>query len=304
MKAVRIHGYGHSDQLQVEEVERPELTANQVFVRIHDAGVNPIDWKIREGFNKERFPIDFPATLGQDFAGEVLAIGRAVKGFTIGDDVYGFAHGAYAEFAAVEANEIALKPKGLDFVAAASIPTAALTAWQCLIDVAHICKGQTILIHGAGGGVGSFACQIAKWKGARVTATACKDDMKFLNSIGVDKIINYKTEHFEKLVRDFDIVLDLIGGETQEKSLALLKKGGMIVTTVGGLNQDKIAELGLVGHAMGMSKDGRGLEQIAELVNEGKIKTHVGEVLPLEAAAQAQDLLQNGHTHGKVVLHI
>jgi NADPH:quinone reductase-like Zn-dependent oxidoreductase len=304
VKAIRIHAYGNSDQLQVEEVERPQLAADQVFVRIHDAGVNPIDWKIREGFGKERFPLDFPATVGQDFAGEVLAIGTAVKGFAVGDDVYGFAHGSYAEFAAVQANEIALKPKGLDFVAAASIPTPALTAWQCLIDTAQIRKGQTILIHGAGGGVGSFACQIAKWKGARVTATAGKDDFKFLNSIGVDKIINYKTEHFEKLVRDFDIVLDLVGGETQEKSLSLLKKGGMIVTTVGGLNQDKIREQCIIGNAIVMRKEARALEQIAELVNEGKIKTHVGEVLPLADAAQAQDLLQKGQAHGKVVLHI
>jgi NADPH:quinone reductase-like Zn-dependent oxidoreductase len=304
MKAIRIHQYGSSDQLKVEEIETPTLKSNQVLVNVHNVGVNPVDWKIREGLRKDKFPVDFPATVGQDFAGEIERIGIGVTDFKVGDAVYGFASGAYAEYVAASVEEIALAPHTLDFIEMASIPTAGLTAWQGLIDYAKLESGQRILIHGAGGGVGSIACQIAIWKDAHVIGTCSPDDREYLYGLGVDELLDYKKDNFEEMLEDIDVVLDLIGGETQKKSLNVLKPGGIIVTTVGGLDVKKLEGMGLRGTAMTMTRDGRGLAQIAKLVDEGHINPRISCVLDLEDAARAQDFLQDGHPHGKVILEV
>jgi NADPH:quinone reductase-like Zn-dependent oxidoreductase len=306
MKSIRIHSYGDSGEMKVEEAARPQIGDGEgdVLVKVLAAGVNPIDWKIREGYMKEFMPKSFPLTLGQDLAGEVAEVGKNAGQFETGDAVFGFGSGSYAEYAAARTNEIALKPKSVDFATAASIPTAGLTAWQALIDVAHVSLGQTVLIHGAAGGVGSFAVQIARWRGARVVATASSNDAAYLKSLGVEQVIDYQTERFEARAGNPDIVLDLIGGETLNRSYRVVKKGGIIVTTVGQPDETMAREEGARVVRIMMKRDGSELAQIAQLVDQGILKPRVDRVLPMTDAKRAHDLNQSGQTHGKIVLRV
>ncbi len=308
MKAIRIHSYGHSDQLKIEEIPNPKIKDdNEVVVKIHAVGVNPVDWKIREGNFKDFMPASFPLTIGQDFSGEIAEVGNNVHDFPAGDQVFGFVpSGAYAEYADVSVKELARKPESIDFVTAASVPTAGLTAWQMIIDEAKVSEGQVVLIHGAAGGVGSFATQLAKWKKARVIATASQGDTDYLKSIGVDQVIDYKSERFEEKVKDVDAVIDLIGGETQAHSYRVLKKGGggVIISTVGLMDEAEAKKWGARGISFRMTYDGSGLTQIAKLVDQGILKPRVDKVLPLTDAKKAQDLNQTGQSHGKMVLQV
>ena len=304
MKAILIHKYGHAEELKLEEVMTPQIANDQVLVRVIDAGVNPVDWKIREGMATDRFPVEFPNIMGQDFAGEIEKVGDFVHSFQVGDEVFGFADGSYAEYVAVPISAIARKPKTLDFVAAAAIPTAALTAWQSLFDHGELRRGQTILIHGAGGGVGSFACQIAKWKGVRVIATADAADRRYLESLGVDVIFDYQADRFEESIQDVDCVLDLIGGQTQRLSLEVMKKGGTLVSTVHEMDQAKMREMGLTGKVMMMERNGSQLAEIADLVEKGYLTPRLGGIFNLEEAGEAQEFLRTGHPHGKVVIRV
>jgi NADPH:quinone reductase-like Zn-dependent oxidoreductase len=304
MKSIRIHSYGDSGEMQVEEADRPKIGEGEILVKVMAAGVNPVDWKIREGYLKQFLPKTFPLTLGQDLAGVVAEVGKNVSQFKTGDEVFGFGAGAYAEYVAARDSEIALKPKTVDFVIAASIPTAGLTAWQALIDVAHVSSGQTVLIHGAAGGVGSFAVQIAKWKDARVVATASADDAVYLKSLGVEQVIDYRKERFEDRPVKADIVFDLIGGETLDRSYTVVKKGGIIVTTVGQPDKAKARAADIRVTTMMVKRDGSELAQLSQLVDRGIVKPRVDQVLPLKEARQAQDLNQSGKTHGKIVLQV
>jgi len=304
MKAIRIHGYGSSDVLQFEDVSRPQADPDEVLVKTYDAGLNPVDWKIREGFLKDSSPRTFPFTAGQDFAGEVVETGERVAQFTGGDAVFGFAKGAYAEYAAARADEIALKPKSIDFVTAAAIPTAGLTAWQAIVDAARISQGQSVLIHGAAGGVGSFAVQIAKWKGARLIATASRTDIPYLKELGADEVIDYKAERFEAKTRDLDAVIDLVGGETLARSYGLLKKGGVVVTTLGYIDESKLQQNGLKGVALFMKRDGMELAELGKLVEQGIVTPRIDQVLPISEAKKAQEMSQSGKAHGKIVLRV
>ncbi|HSM85293.1 MAG TPA: NADP-dependent oxidoreductase, partial [Candidatus Limnocylindrales bacterium] len=231
MKSIRIHSYGDSGEMKVEDSVRPRPNDEEVLVRIRAAGVNPVDWKIRAGQMRQFIPKSFPFTLGQDLAGEITETGKNVTQFKAGDEVFGFGSGSYAEYAVARQNEIALKPRSVDFTTAAAIPTACLTAYQALVDVAEVAKGQSVLIHGAAGGVGSFAVQIARWKGARVVATAAAEDASYLKGLGVEQVIDYQSERFEDRAGNPDIVIDLIGGDTLNRSYSIVKKGGIIVST-------------------------------------------------------------------------
>ena len=212
MKAIRIHTYGDVNTLQLEEAPTLAIESDQLLVRIRDAGVNPIDWKIREGYLKSRMPANFPLTMGQDFAGEVVEQGKDVQSFNIGDRVFGFAQGTYAEYAAAPASTVAVMPRSLTFEVAAALPTAGSTALQIIRDVVKAQSGMTILIHGAAGGVGSFATQVARHLGARVIATATgADDIAYLTSLGVEQVIDFKKERFEEQVHGADAVVDLVG---------------------------------------------------------------------------------------------
>lgn len=306
MKAVRIHSYGHSDQIRVEEnVPRPELKPNEVLIQIRDAGVNPIDWKIREGYLKERMPSSFPLTLGQDCSGEIVEVGAGVKKLKVGDEVFGFAHGSYAEFATATEDSVALKPEKVDFATAASIPTAGLAAWQLVVDIAKIQQGQSVLIHGAAGGVGSFAVQLANWKGADVFATAAAEDMAYLKQIGAKQVIDYQKEKFEDKLRDVDVILDLVGGAVLARSYSVLKKKtGLIISTVGAPDENALKKIGAKGVRFVEKRDSNELSQLASLIEQGKLQARIDEVLPLDEAKKAQDLLQKGDSHGKIVLEV
>lgn len=302
MKAIRIYNFGASDELKLEETSLPEIGEGQVLVQIYDAGVNPIDWKIRSG--KFQTSTSLPITLGQDFAGEVLQTGKGAFTYKPGDRVFGFATGSYAEFASISEKDLARIPDSIDYVTAAALPTPGLTAWQALIDEAKIEQGQRILIHGAAGAVGSIAAQIAKWKGLEVTVTAAAEEFSYLKRLGVDLLIDYKTEKFEEMGGDYDVVLELIGGEVLEKSYDVVKKGGILIETAAGLDEAKLKECGIRGVQFIMKHDASELSKLAELVHDGVIRPRVSRVLPLAEASDAQDLSQSGQAHGKIVLQV
>src|SRR6476660_968795 len=252
MKAIRIHRYGGPAVLKYEDAPRPKPQTGEVLVRVHAAGVNPIDWKVREGHMKDFWPHKFPLILGWDLSGVVEEVGAgpaAAGRFKIGDEVYGLPdptrHGAYADYIVVREPELALKPKSLHHPRAAAVPWAALTAWQSLFDTAQLQRGQRVLIHAGSGGVGHFAVQLAKWKGAYVFATASTKNQDLLRELGVDKGIDYTQQRFEDVARDIDIVLDTIGGETQERSWSVLKKDGVLVSLVQPPSEEKAEELGV-----------------------------------------------------------
>jgi NADPH:quinone reductase-like Zn-dependent oxidoreductase len=304
MKAVRIHSYGASDELKLEETSMPRVEEGQVLIQVYDAGVNPLDWKIRSGRMKDRMSLSFPMTMGQDFAGEVLEAGKNVEDFKPGDRVVGSAPGAYAEFIVVPARDLGQIPPEVDFVAAAALPTPGLTAWQALIDEAQIESGQKILIQGAAGAVGSFAVQIAKWKGLEVTATSARDEFAYLREAGVDHLIDYRSERFEDREVEYDVVLELIGGETLARSYAVVKEGGVLVETAAALDMEELSRRKIRGVQFLVRHDREQLEKLTDLVREGVLKPRVSRVLPLEDAGEAQDLNQAGRSHGKIVLQV
>lgn len=304
MKAIRINKYGHSDQIKIENVPSPLPKDDQILVEVHAIGVNPVDWKIREGLFKEMMPAQFPFTLGQDFAGKVIATGKATHLYKQGDLVYGFAQGAYAEFVCVGESTIAKIPEDVDYITAAAIPTAGLTAYQLLMNALELRAGQTVLIHGAGGGVGSFAVQLALWKKAKIIATASSVDHEYLSKLGVTEIINFEKERFEGRIKEVDAVIDLIGGDILERSIPLIKKGGIIATTVGPMNEQMIKERGIRGISFMVKQNSEDLVQLSSLVQKGIVRPRINEVLPMEEAKRAQDDQQLHHSKGKIVLEV
>ena len=308
MKAIRMHGYGGPEVLSYDDVARPEPAADEVLIRVRAAGVNPVDWKIREGLGKEWFGHQLPLIPGCDLAGVVESAGPKVKGLRPGDAVYGFVNlkrcGAYAEFALATEGEVIRKPESLDFIHAAAVPVGALTSWQALFDLAHLAAGQRVLIHGAAGGVGSMAVQLAKSKRAFVIGTASARNAQFLRGLGVDQVIDYRTARFEEAVHDLDVVLDTIGGDTQERSLSVLKKGGVLVSTVSEPPEAQCAAAGVQGAMFMVQPNAAQLAEIAQLIEAGKVRPFVETVLPLREACQAQELSQGGHTRGKIVLEV
>lgn len=275
---------------------------------MHAAGVNPVDWKIREGFGKEWFGHKLPFTLGCDVAGIVEHTGAQVKRFRPGDAVYGYVNlrrcGGYAEFVIATEEEVASKPTVLDFVEAAAVPVGALTAWQALFDHAHLNAGQRVLIHGAAGGVGSMAVQLAKAKGAEVVGTASARNEQFLHELGVDQAINYQTTHFEDVLCDLDVVFDTIGNDTQARSFGVLKKGGVLVSTVSEPSEATAKAAGVTGVMVMVQPSAAQLAEISVLIEAGKIRPRVGMVLPLTDARKAHELSQTGHAQGKIVLKV
>ena len=305
MKAVRIHEFGGPDRVQIEEVATPKVTRGKALVRIHAAAVNPVDWMVREHLYNPKGADRVPMTLGQDFAGVIEKIGSdSQTSLREGDEVFGEVFGSFAEYALVPLKDLLKKPRSLDFKIAASLPMPALTAWQAIIDTAGAKPGMRFLIHGASGGVGSFAAQFARWKDAEVAATASEPSFDFLRSIGVDPIIDYRRERFEEKLRDIDVVLDPLGGDTQARSWSVLKRGGMLINLIGEIDEEAAKRAGVRAVDFGMEYDVQDLEQIAALVESGAIRPHISKVLPLDQAKQAMDLNQQGKSHGKIVLEI
>ena len=304
MEAVRIHQYGGPEELKVEEVPRPQAAAGEVLIRVHAAGVNPVDWKIRAGYLKDFMPVPMPFIPGIDVSGVVGATGPGVTQFKKDDEVFGAGKGAYAEFAVAKESELARKPPSLDHVHAAALPVAALTAWQALFNVAHLTAGQRVLIHGAGGGVGSFATQFAKAKGAYVIGTASGRNQAYLRELGVDEPIDYEKARFEDVVHNVDVVLDTQGGDTQQRSWKVLKQGGMLVSIVQLPSAEEAAKHGARSARFVRQPNAGELSEIARLVDSGKVMVAVDCVLPLSEAARAHELSQTGHARGKLVLKV
>ncbi|MEH2069811.1 MAG: NADP-dependent oxidoreductase [Nostoc sp.] len=307
MKAIRIHAYGGAENLKYDEVPRPEPQAGQVLIQVYAAGVNPIDWKIREGFFQQISDYSLPVIAGADVAGVVASVGDGVTTLQPGQAVYGTADmalsGAYAEYAVGYADAIAPKPKTLDYIHAASVPIVAITAWQALFDGANLQPGQSVLIHGGAGGVGRYAIQFAKWKRARVIATASAANLNDLRNLGADRAINYASQPFEQQVKDVDVVLDLVGGETQARSWQIIRPGGVLVSTLGvpesGIPQG-IEAVPVFANLRANSQ----LQQIAQLIDDGQIKASIEQVFELAEAAKAQEVSQHGHPRGKLVLQV
>jgi NADPH:quinone reductase-like Zn-dependent oxidoreductase len=305
MRAERVHTFGGPEVLRLEEVPRPKPEANELLVRVYAAGVNPVDWKIREGLLGQQ---PLPSTMGNDFSGAVEELGPDVEEFRVGQEVFGIvadASGSYAEYAIAPVSQVAEKPAELDHVQAAALPTAGLTAWQALFDVADLQAGQRVLIHAAAGGVGGFAVQLAKWKGAFVIGTASGQHLEFVRVLGADQVIDYRTTRFEDVARDLDVVFDTIGGDTQERSWATLKSGGILVSVVRPPSQASASAHGVRGTFL-RSNPARAdeLARLAQLVVSGQLRVYIQTVLPLSEAAQAQELSRKGHTNGKIVLRV
>ena len=305
MKAVRIHEYGNADKLRIEETPNLKPGNDQVLVKVRAAGVNPIDWKIRAGYMKQRMPVQFPLTMGQDFAGEVVERGKQVREFNTGQRVFGFAQGTYSEYAVAPVSTIAAIPDSLSFEVAAALPTAGLTALQIIRDYVNAQPGMTILIHGAAGGVGSFATQIAKARGAKVIGTATgAEDIQYLKSIGTDQIIDFKQERFEEKVHDVDAVVDLVGGDTQKRSFAVLKKGSIIISTVQPVDESAAKQAGVRGQLIVMQRNASDLRELASLVEKGAVKPRLGRTLPFTEAKEAQEISEHGGSNGKLILKV
>src|ERR1700719_1631554 len=308
MKAIRIHNYGGPEVLHYEDAPRPKPQAGEVLVRVHAAGVTPIDWKVREGHMNDFWPHKFPLILGWDLSGVVEGRGKEVSRFKIGDEVYSLPdptrNGAYADYIVVRESELALKPKSLHHPRAAAVPLAALTAWQSLFDTAQLQPGQRVLIHAGSGGVGHFAVQLAKWKGAYVFATASTKNQDLLRKLGVDEPIDYAQQRFEDIARKIDIVLDTLGDEPQERSWPVLKKGGNLVSLVQPPSEEKAKELGVRAAIIGVQPNGAQLTEIARIIDSGKLAPVIDRILALSEARRAHELSQSGHTDGKIALRV
>ena len=318
MKAVRYHDYGGPEVLRYEDAPVPEPGPGEVLVRVYAAGVNPADRQIRAGL---RFRLEKPFAFipGCEVSGVVEQTGSDVTEFTVGDDVYGMLGkfgGGYAEYVVEACDKLGRKPASLDHVHAAALPVAALTAWEALFEVGGLVAGQTVLIHAAAGGVGHLAVQMAKWRGAQVIGTASASNEAFLRDLGVDTFINYRTTAFESVARDVDVVLDLIpreaddatdvlAQETMARSWTVLRDGGIQVSICANpVPGQDAAGHGLRGAHAAARPGNDILNRLADLVDEGKLRPDVGTILPLRAARQAHELIQTGHTRGKIVLRV
>jgi NADPH:quinone reductase-like Zn-dependent oxidoreductase len=308
MKAVRMHAYGGPEVLVYEDVPQPAPAAGEVLLKVYATALNPIDHSTRAGYMQGIVQVQFPFTLGADLAGVVEAVGEGVSKFAVGDAVYGFSNmmrqGAYAEYAIVSEGEIAPKPSSVDFVTAAAVPLAGLTAWQGLFDAGGLQAGQTVLIHGAGGGIGSFAVQFARVKGARVFGTASGSKRDLLKELGVEEAIDYTSTNFEDVVRDIDLVFDTVGGDLARRSLAVLKPGGTYISCAGQPDAEEAAKQGKSARFMFTQINPDQLSEIARLIDAGVVKPVVSQVLPLAETRRAHELISAGHLRGKIVLQV
>jgi NADPH:quinone reductase-like Zn-dependent oxidoreductase len=306
MKAVVAHEYGAPEVLKFEEVPRPEPKEDEALVRVIASGVNPADPLTLSGKYAREFGTHLPLIPGYDIAGVVEKTGAKVTNLKAGEAVYGYPTfgGGWAEYVTVKQWEVAAKPKTLNFAEAAAVPMGALTAWQALVDTAQLHPGQTILVHGGSGGVGSFAVQIAKARGARVIATASTANQDLLKQLGADVAIDYTKTRFEGVAKDVDAVLDPVGKETLARSYGVVKKGGIVMSLVARPDPVELEKRGIRGAAISVHPDAEDLAEIARLIDSGKIKPVVTEVLPLSEAIAAQRQAATHHTRGKLVLRI
>lgn len=333
MKAVRQHEFGGPEVLVYEDAPKPELKPGEVLVRVHAIGINPPDWYLRDGYKAlppEWQPkVDFPVILGTDISGVIEEVAGDVKHFSVGDEVYSmvrFPTGmmgdskAYAEYVSVPASEVALKPTGIDHVHAAGAPMSLLTAWQFMIDLGHDepnplqpykhepvpLDGKTVLVNGAAGGVGHFAVQLAKWKGAHVIAVASGKHEAFLSGLGADGFIDYAKNHPEDVAHDVDLVVDAVGGPSTGRFLRTIKRGGALfpVFPLGFSGAEEAGKLGITVSAAQVRSSGVQLEEVRHLLNDGTIRVAIDSTFSLADAGKAHERAAEGHIQGKIVLNV
>ncbi len=307
MRAARIHAFGPPEAITIERLPLPSPGEGEVLVRVAAAGVGPWDAWIRAG--RSVLPQPLPLTLGSDLSGVVEAIGPGVAGFGPGQEVYGVTNGrftgAYADYALAEAGRIAPKPATLDHLQAASVPVIATTAWQMLFDHARVEEGRRVLVHGGAGNVGAFAVQLARHAGAHVIATASAADIGYVRELGADEAVDFRTTPFETAAREVDAVIDLVGGETLERSFAVLKRGGVLVSAVAQPDQARAAERGVRALFVLVDVTTAALVGIGRLLQDGRLRTRVGEALPLEQAVLAHRMLEGRpHKPGTIGLRV
>jgi NADPH2:quinone reductase len=333
MKAVRLHAFGGPQVLRYEDAPRPRLGPGEVLVRVHAAGLNPPDWNLRDGYRslppEWRPQPTFPLILGSDVSGVVQEVADGVTEFGVGDEVYALVRfpadvmegsKAYAQYVSVPASELALKPAEIDHVHAAAAPMSLLTAWQFLIDLGHDAPnpfqsfphqprpldGKTVLVNGAGGGVGHLAVQLAKWKGAQVIAVASGKNEALMRDLGVDRFVDYAKEAADEVVRDADLVIDAVGGETASRFLRTLKRGGalFLVYPIGFSSHDEAQALDITVSSTQVRSNGAQLAQAGQLLGSGDVRVVIDSVFPLTEAARAHERAAQGGLQGKIVLTV
>jgi NADPH:quinone reductase-like Zn-dependent oxidoreductase len=314
MKSTQIKRYGGSEVVEINQsTPAPnDPSAGKVLVDVKAAGVNPADWKIREGYFQQMMPLQFPSTLGMDFSGVIEKVGEGVPDFKQNDEVYGQAavirggSGAFAEIALANADTIAHKPKILSHEKAAGLPLVGVSAWQALVETIGLSKGQKILIHGGAGGIGSIAIQLAKHLGAYVATTVSTNDKQFVKEeLGADEVIDYKTQTFEDLLpHEYDAVFDTVGGETYTRSFKILKRGGIIVSMLEQPNQELMDRFGVKAISQFTQVNRERLTKLARLVDQNNIRVNIDRTFPLDEAGKALDYQRDVHPRGKVVLQV
>lgn len=304
MKAAIIREYGA--QVKIADIPEPELKADAVMIEVHAASINPIDNIVRAGYMKEMMPVTFPYTMGYDVSGVVLEVGDNVRNFKKGDAVYGrigqMQEGTIAEFVVVKEEELAIKPANISHEEAASIPLAGLTAWQALVSKGNLQTGQKVLIHAGSGGVGTLAIQIAKHLGAQVATTTSNVEM--VKSLGADLVINYKSQKFEEELSDYDLVIDMMGGEILSNSFKVLKKGGSLISIKGQDTEGLAKQFGVRFEVFFMWPNGEMLSQLTQLIIDGELKPIIDRSFTFEETQEAYDYLQTGRAKGKIVIKV
>ncbi|MGB7437403.1 MAG: NADP-dependent oxidoreductase [Candidatus Acidiferrum sp.] len=305
MKAIQTQQYGDESQLQMVDVAQPKAGKGQVVVRILATTFNPIDSKRTSGNMRQVFPVQFPFTPGGDFSGVVDSVGEGVNNFRAGDEVFGYtpAGGAYAEYIAVDADKVAPKPKTLNHIDSAALALVAQTALQ-MVDHAGVQKGQTVLIHGAGGAVGSIAVQLAHRRGAKVIGTAAAGSLQRLKDYGAEQVIDYQTMPFERVVHDVDVVLDTVGGDVPQRSFGVLKPGGVVVSIVQPPSEEEAAKHHVKASMLRTEASSASLRKVAELADASEIKPFVGKVYPLSEVAKGWQESRTGQVEGKIVFKV
>jgi alcohol dehydrogenase len=309
MKSAQMKRYGGSEVVEIKSAPSPnDPSAGKVLVNVKAAGVNPADWKIREGYMQQMMQLQFPSTLGTDFSGVIERVGEGVSDFKQGDDVYGQAgvirggSGAFAEMALANADSIAYKPKTLSHEEAAGLPLVGVSAWQALVENIGLSKDQKILIHGGAGGIGSIAIQLAKHLGAYVATTLSTNDKQFAKELGADEVIDYKTQSFEDLLHDYDAVFDTVGGETYTRSFKVLKRSGIIVSMLEQPNQELMERFGVKAIFQFTQVNQERLAKLAQWVDKNNIHVNIDRTFPLDEAGKALDYQRDVHPRGKIVL--
>ncbi len=306
MKAAIIKGY--EAPIEIADIPQPALLADSVLIEVHAASVNPVDGFVQAGYLKEMMPITFPFTMGFDVSGVVVEVGEQVSKFKKGDEVFsrpnGMQAGTIAEYAMIKAEELAIKPSNISHQEAASIPLVGLTAWQAIVTKGNLQKGQKVLIHAGSGGVGTLAIQMAKHLGAEVATTTSARNFELVKNLGADVVIDYKTQKFEEELSGYDLVFDMMGGKTLDKSFKVLKKGGRLVSIKGQDTQKLAEQYGVHFETFFMWSSGEMLSQLAQLISDGVLKPVIDRTYPIDQTQEAYDYIQTGRTKGKIVIRV